>query len=402
MLIESEATYGKDGPMNLQDATFQIEYLEKIQNLISDSEPGRISKSICGSGSTVNTPTPKYGSNFTEIKEDKTEFDSVDADSYFVPAPFRFNIKDGTLMTQFGILRLNRFVGRESLFHFPGHKFPRFDKAKSADDRETLFIDTKDIGLEISTGYCVQNGIQENYYHWLVLILSKVNSRFLEDIEGPRPTLIFSPFENEVQKQSAQIISDYYGLSYICHRNDVTTFVNALTYPTINRAGGLKPEPLIKDTFAILKRILYDPNYPNHERVYISRRDTSKRTLRNESEVEELLSKRYGFLIASLSGKTLYDQINLFARAKVIISPHGAGLTNIGFCEPEAFVLELHMPNYLNWCYRRLAGVSDLKYGFIYGLSDSPNELHSDLRTYEISLDSLSKAVSEICNSLVF
>jgi hypothetical protein len=401
-LLKPGTAYDEKGSINFQDAAFQIEFLEKIENLISDLEPERISKSMNGYGSTIDTPAPKYGSKFTEIKEDKTDFDSVDANSYFVPAPYRFNIKDGTLMTQFGILKLNQFVGRESLFHFPGHKFSRFERVKFADDRETLFINTKDIGLEISRGYSVQNGIQENYYHWLVLILSKINSRFLEDIEGPKPTLIFSPFENDIQKQSAHIISEYYGLSHISHRDNVTTFVNDLTYPTINRAGGLRPEPLVKDTFSILKGALYDPKYPSHERIYISRRDTGKRVLRNEREVEDLLSERYGFLIVSLSDKDLYDQVNLFSRAKVVISPHGAGLTNIGFCEPQTSVLELQMPDYLNWCYRRLASIHDLRYGFIYGQSDSSIELHSDLRSYKISLESLSRATSEILTDFIY
>ena len=47
--------------------------------------------------------------------------------------------------------------------------------------------------------------------------------------------------------------------------------------------------------------------------------------------------------------------------------PHGAALTNLGFCRPGAVVSELHMSGYVQWTFRRLAALRGLTYGGLVG-----------------------------------
>lgn len=74
--------------------------------------------------------------------------------------------------------------------------------------------------------------------------------------------------------------------------------------------------------------------------VYINRRDAAVRRVTNEAEVQALLQP-YGFETYQLSALSLAEKAALFAQARVIVSPVGAGLANIGFCTPGAVLIEL-------------------------------------------------------------
>ena len=76
------------------------------------------------------------------------------------------------------------------------------------------------------------------------------------------------------------------------------------------------------------------------ERIYISRRGgNSFRTLQNEAEVE-VAAPRLGFTIVRTEDHSFDDQIALFSRARVVIGPHGAGMTNTVFAPPGCLVCD--------------------------------------------------------------
>ncbi len=74
--------------------------------------------------------------------------------------------------------------------------------------------------------------------------------------------------------------------------------------------------------------------------LFISRRDTKTRQIQNELDLIYLL-KNYNFNIETLDGKTFEEQQNLFNESKVIITMHGAGLTNLLFSEKNSVVIEI-------------------------------------------------------------
>ncbi len=74
--------------------------------------------------------------------------------------------------------------------------------------------------------------------------------------------------------------------------------------------------------------------------VYINRRDAAVRRVTNEAAVQALLQP-YGFETYQLSALSFAEKAALFAQARVIVSPVGAGLANIGFCTPGAALIEL-------------------------------------------------------------
>ena len=74
--------------------------------------------------------------------------------------------------------------------------------------------------------------------------------------------------------------------------------------------------------------------------VYINRRDAAVRRIINEDEIQALLLP-YGFATYQLSELSFAEKSALFAQARVIVSPVGAGLANLGFCAPGAVLIEL-------------------------------------------------------------
>lgn len=78
----------------------------------------------------------------------------------------------------------------------------------------------------------------------------------------------------------------------------------------------------------------------HYDRIYISREDASWRRVANESKLMELLVKK-GFKKIVLSNLTLQEQIDIFSSANVIISPNGAGLANLMFCQPGTKIIQL-------------------------------------------------------------
>lgn len=85
-------------------------------------------------------------------------------------------------------------------------------------------------------------------------------------------------------------------------------------------------------------------------RIYLTRDQVkSGRKVTNEIELRELL-KTYKFQIIIPDRLSLADQAKLFNESKYIISPHGAALTNIVFCEPKTRILELfNQTNISTW-----------------------------------------------------
>jgi hypothetical protein len=75
-----------------------------------------------------------------------------------------------------------------------------------------------------------------------------------------------------------------------------------------------------------------DSVQPDSKRYYISRKNAVHRRVLNESEVVAHLEKR-GFTAIEAEKLSFDQQVALFRRAEIVISAHGAGLTNILFSE---------------------------------------------------------------------
>ncbi|MGJ7461992.1 glycosyltransferase family 61 protein [Halomonas sp. MA07-2] len=100
---------------------------------------------------------------------------------------------------------------------------------------------------------------------------------------------------------------------------------------------------------------------PSSRFLYVSRADANKRCIVNEPEIHEQLL-RSGFEIITLEGMHVKDQQILFGEAKAIIAPHGAGLTNIVWCNPGTVLVELLSEQHLLPCFKELAKQREMIY----------------------------------------
>lgn len=113
----------------------------------------------------------------------------------------------------------------------------------------------------------------------------------------------------------------------------------------------------------------------NHfpKRIFISRSNASKRRLLNEDEIFDFLHS-YGFEKNVLEKLSFIEQILLFKGAEVIVGPHGAGFTNLLFCQENNLIIELFPESYVNQCFWTIASQKRLRYGYI----TSQLMLHTD------------------------
>jgi capsular polysaccharide biosynthesis protein len=134
-------------------------------------------------------------------------------------------------------------------------------------------------------------------------------------------------------------------------------------------------------------------------KIYISRRKEGTRNIVDEGSLLEVLL-RQGFEIVYPEEMSFLEQVSLFANARVIVSPHGAGLSNIVFCQEGTRVLEFFSPHYVNVCYWALANQLKLQYHYVLG-EPTQNRFDPDIpltrENIRLDLGKVESAVRVIC-----
>ena len=217
-------------------------------------------------------------------------------------------------------------------------------------------------------------GSTNNYYHWVAQSMQSfsylLNTQSLESnavkYKVPMPNRL-----RRYQEDWLNIIVNYArsngfsgidmsDLFFHPHPKLVKTDL-ALISPTLYKPFDFRPSKFSLKSFknvaiSSLEKMnnIYGSDSP--ELIYISRKDSPKaRGLANEDELAEALSS-LGFKILTLSELSVVQQIYFFSRARLIVAPHGAGLTNIIFCNNNnCTVIEINLDNYLNNCFSAIA-----------------------------------------------
>ena len=132
----------------------------------------------------------------------------------------------------------------------------------------------------------------------------------------------------------------------------------------------------------------------SRRRIYISRRIASQRRVINEVALIKLLKKR-SFDIVVLEEMTVAEQAKLFNNASVVVGPHGAGLTNLLFCQPLTQVLEIINPRAVSLMFWTIASHRKLKYYYIFSrgplFAANGDEPFLNSESMEVDLKSMSR-----------
>ena len=142
-----------------------------------------------------------------------------------------------------------------------------------------------------------------------------------------------------------------------------------------------------------LRTLLRVPNRSS-TRIYISRKNAKRRTIINESELFKILPK-YNIEVVTLDFADAQAQIDTFKNAKLIISTHGASLTNLIWAEKvhviEIFPIDLTPKHYLNFS----AQLGHDYTPFFASQSDQSENFKIDVEIFDQFLGQIIKSIDE-------
>lgn len=211
-------------------------------------------------------------------------------------------------------------------------------------------------------------GGEGNYFHSLLLGLARISAvpeNYLAAAAG-----ILVPRGAARQREVLALMDLLPSLQIVEVAPAETLLVETLILP-LSVCGECTFHPCVSEFFGTISTSVPAPQNSLPRRLYIDRRGSRLRRLVNEDALCEALA-RLGFVAVRPELLSVVDQVRLFRAADMIVAPHGAALTNLGFCRPGTRVIEVLMDAYCNWCFRNLAGLAGLQYDCIIGRALQP------------------------------
>ena len=180
-----------------------------------------------------------------------------------------------------------------------------------------------------------------NYYHWMIDSSPKLY--VMKRSVGLERNVIFPGTEKTItewQRTSLEIVA---GQAIMFLPQGVEAFkLEAAAWMHIIGITECVT-PALQRCAALIKRAILSEskleNAKKRNKVYISRKAAAWRWVLNEQEVEETLSG-YGFITVRPKTMTLAEQMMVFSRAEIVVGAHGAGFSNLIFCDSLTTVVE--------------------------------------------------------------
>jgi capsular polysaccharide biosynthesis protein len=204
----------------------------------------------------------------------------------------------------------------------------------------------------------------QNYYHWLVDVLPRMELLRRTGIHIDKYIINCSGtigFQNETLSvlgiSRDQVIDCPEGTHFQAQ---------TLVVPGMVSARSLMPKWPIH---FLRQELLHNRGIQQvngYERIYISRAYATHRKIVNESAVTKIL-EACGFRTVYLEHLSVAEAAQIFSSSKAIVAAHGAGLTNLVFCTPGTKVMELFAPRYVNLCFWVMSNHAGLDYRYLLG-----------------------------------
>jgi capsular polysaccharide biosynthesis protein len=204
-----------------------------------------------------------------------------------------------------------------------------------------------------------------NYFHWTINLLPRIDILKKGGLDIHQiDKFVINQCKYPAQMDAIKILGIPEEKVIFSH-HDLHLRAEKLIVPSISRTSiysinFLRQEFLLQDRYNDYK-LLDTP-----KKIYIARGNTNRRSVINESEVITVLSQK-GFHSLDLTNFSLLEQVSLFARAEIIIAPHGAGLTNMVFCNSNTKLIEIFSPHYVNKCFWEISCILGIDYYYILG-----------------------------------
>ncbi len=172
------------------------------------------------------------------------------------------------------------------------------------------------------------------YYHWMTEALPRLHVAARHGVEGR----LLLPAHFARLRFVAETLAAY-GVDPVYLPAQKVTVVSRLNVATSTAPSGTFSDALIREVGARLRDHFASGARPSR-RIYISRRLASRRRIRNEDDLLPILA-RFGFETIEMERLSIAEQVAVSAEAAILVSNHGAGLTNMMFMAPGGRVLEM-------------------------------------------------------------
>lgn len=215
-------------------------------------------------------------------------------------------------------------------------------------------------GQTIEQALVCSNDWSKEYFHWFSDVLPKILAFSNAYEKEPLPTLIIPHHlsQSSFITQSLNLLKVPYKIVNKWEKVKITQ----LFYPTaVAPTGNYSPAITLQ-----LNQKLVQANYQLSKkyssRIYISRAKAPQRKVLNEDKLTPIL-KKYNFEILHFEDLAWTEQISICNNASILISIHGAGLTNMLFMPKGSTILELRKKGDAgNNCYFSLASALNFNY----------------------------------------
>jgi hypothetical protein len=176
-----------------------------------------------------------------------------------------------------------------------------------------------------------------NYWHWINQCL--VNVELLRLAGVPESVKLLLPASSpDYARQTLELLG--VPASRLLQTGLNRVHIRQLLYPSfLEEHGNGRLSPLLQDLYSRLAQPLGQPGAVSGP-VYLSRLDTQARRILNEAELIKAL-EREGVSSISCSKLRVRDQIRMAQETSLLVSPHGAALTNHAFAGALTPVFEI-------------------------------------------------------------
>ncbi len=201
-----------------------------------------------------------------------------------------------------------------------------------------------------------------NYYHWLFDVLPKL---LLLQKANIKPDKYYLDTSKPFQMESLAMLGIEKDQIISCQDHPAISASSLVlsSFPCLSEQPHWVID-FVREQFLPEKTPTFSP------KIYISRNDAPCRRVVNEEEVTSCLEKE-GFEVVRTEHLTFAEQIALFHQAEVVVAPHGAGLSNLVFCNKTTKVLQFFSPRNPCVCFWTLSNLLSLEYAYFRGEEDS-------------------------------
>jgi capsular polysaccharide biosynthesis protein len=177
-----------------------------------------------------------------------------------------------------------------------------------------------------------------SFYHWLHDVLPRLEAALPHLPKGTKFLINENPTRWQFDTLRAYGISER---DLEIQPANARTEVERLWFATPAGQTGFGSRDLLKKVSVRLRAHFETKTQKNRCGLFVSRAQSRCRRFTNEPEVLAIL-KEYEFTKVFCEDLSISEQIEIFWNASKVLAPHGAGLTNIMFCQQGASIGEVH------------------------------------------------------------